>query len=535
MKRNISYFFICIYNFSGEVSCVSSQHSHCSQTVCTDRFITLFPTQHSSKVTNTQQITGKFYQQEDIVNKHCVVRELFSSYSTAYQQGGSVTKADTLRMKTTEISDHSLRGSETMRTISSDEVFSNENHKVVDKITNDGLAVDAHLIQHNINNSNIISNHHTANLHTQNYIQQQQQQQQQQQLQGKMSPTKTLSAVLNIIPDVISEKANTEFLFNLNENTSNHTDLLASKVAYNVKTNDINMSTSSTCGLSPIKATSSSDINSDDDVSDSKTDKTKVRKRESFRSIAEMNEDDSQPVLPKANSLTRLDSFDQTNNHKSPSKHRAFSFHEESIEGAELLKKLTTSYDSQHTSASMEQLDEPSRQSVQRTYVNKFNRNFANAMVRKAVSLYELQNERFKENVAKFEQKFLSTEVLSVQDGEDDSEQFFPRVSIEDCSSCASCRSRSSSYHSLLYDIDTANKYPIYQPTVCDYVHDDDKANEHPNETIEDDYQKEESEKIETTKLANDAMKTKKEKLMRQGHNALGSFKEKWRRVKSKV
>ena len=105
------------------------------------------------------------------------------------------------------------------------------------------------------------------------------------------------------------------------------------------------------------------------------------------------------------------------------------------------------------------------------------NREFANAMLRKAVSLVEIQNERLKENVARWEKQFMSQEILSAPE-----EDLFPRVSREDCSKCASCRSRSSSYHSLLYDFDTANQFPIYQPTVIDYDEEgmmDEEASEH--------------------------------------------------------
>jgi len=217
------------------------------------------------------------------------------------------------------------------------------------------------------------------------------------------------------------------------------------------------------------------------------------------------------------------------------------------------------------TSKSLEELDGgDNRPNVNRvSALNRLNKDFANAMMRKAVSLVEIQNEKLKENVAKWEKKFLSTEVLCAPE-----KDWFPRVSMEDCSSCASCRSRSSSYHNLLYDFDTASQFPIYQPTVIDFEEDPgtifdgaqsslpdgeitlngSQSSSSSTERIEDINEENELEKTVTNDKIDvkieepeEDAKTKmmkllkKERFVKQSQAAFGSLKDKFRKVKGKV
>jgi len=281
-----------------------------------------------------------------------------------------------------------------------------------------------------------------------------------------------------------------------------------------------------------------------------------------------MNQDvvNNKTAIVKSTSLTGLDSFTEKNQPRNKANNlssdmRCMSLHEDSINDPKLLEALSKidgppSKDQQQsrdnkkpTSASMEELDEHRHTNKHRvSALNRLNKDFANAMLRKAVSLVEIQNERLKENVAKLEQRFLSTEVLSATEGDED---WVPRVSMEDCSKCVSCRSRSSSYHSLLYDFDTANKFPIYQPTVIDFTEEEqasfkNSANninthgcEDKNENIDSQANPlTETEPIEAMTDDNKTrmlIKAKKERFMKQGQAAFGNFRDRLRKVKVKV
>ena len=225
--------------------------------------------------------------------------------------------------------------------------------------------------------------------------------------------------------------------------------------------------------------------------------------------------------LEKSNSLSHLPQFDVTRRLNSKSAQRAVSFHEDTLKDKSTLEALTSLQktakleDIKGTAISMDELE---RSTISPSPVKLINKQFANDVFRKAVSLCELQNIKFKENFAKLEQKFLSTDSLTHPD-EDDSETWFPRLSYEDCSSCASCKSRSSSYHSLLYDMETATNYQIYQPTVCDVVTDD--VSRDNDDTIVGD----------TNRIVD--LKSKRDRLIKQSSSAFGSLKDKLKRSKA--
>jgi len=149
----------------------------------------------------------------------------------------------------------------------------------------------------------------------------------------------------------------------------------------------------------------------------------------------------------------------------------------------------------------------------------RLNKQAANNMFRKAVSLCELQNEKVRTNLAKLERKFISTEVISSPDTSENDDGF-QRVSYEDCSSCISCRSRTSSYHSLLYDVETASNYQIYQPTVCDVT--SESGNESDSlDTCSD---------VTTKKRS---LSFQKEAILKHSQAAIGNFKNRLRNTKS--
>lgn len=227
--------------------------------------------------------------------------------------------------------------------------------------------------------------------------------------------------------------------------------------------------------------------------------------------------------LEKASSMSHLDNFVRTSKHLFQRGQRAISLHEDSIKHSDMFNSLGSSRQlgshgnlEEKTSASLDELE--TNQKIRPVRMNK---EFANAMFRKAVSLCELQNMKLKENMAKIEKRFISTEGIS-KDVEEDTDEWFPRLSYKDCSSCTSCRSRSSSYHSLLYDENTATNYQIYQPTVCDVDDNPNTTSKNNDETVS-----------PTDKMA--ALKSKKDRLVKQSHTALGSFKDKLRRTKSKT
>ena len=303
-----------------------------------------------------------------------------------------------------------------------------------------------------------------------------------------MSPTRhQLTAVIS---DVLSGKnpgiggsdltSNLFFLPNANKDTN--------KVVYNAKSEDCNFVVTT----DPKKQQTDNVVDGTDSLSLTSASSTDSSDTENDSTL---NVPGNKTALTKASSLTGLETFSKTGVHHRhlANETRTVSLHEDSIHDKELLDALSNIDPStaptkpeitnnKPTSKSLEELDvgikslhkhqhrpaAPTTALATRvSALNRINKEFANAMLRKAVSLVEIQNERLKENVAKWEQRFMSTEILSAPD-----EDWFPRVSMEDCSTCDSCRSRSSSYHNLLYDFDTANQFPIYQPTVIDYEED---------------------------------------------------------------
>ena len=308
----------------------------------------------------------------------------------------------------------------------------------------------------------------------------------------EMSPTR--HQLSSVISDVLSGK-NSDVTSNLFFTSSTkHKDNTTSmfergKVLYNVKSEDCNLVVAGKeeKGLLPNVIVDSIDTSSS-------TSSDSYESDENDLSLAG-GSGENKMALTKSASLTGLETFAKkellNNRLQLKNEIRTVSFHEDSIRDKKLLDALsdidTTAAASKPrgdennkpTSKSMEELDAATKSShhhhrpaattlaTRVSALNRINKEFANAMLRKAVSLVEIQNERLKENVAKWEQRFMSTEILSAPE-----EDWFPRVSMEDCSACAACRSRSSSYHSLLYDFDTANQFPIYQPTVIDYEED---------------------------------------------------------------
>ena len=230
--------------------------------------------------------------------------------------------------------------------------------------------------------------------------------------------------------------------------------------------------------------------------------------------------------LEKSSSLTQLDLYEKENRVVySPKRERPYSLYQDK------LTDISTTDNEDFSTHRMSDSDIPmmddkpkssaSMDELQRRIMSptRFNKQAANAMFRKAVSLCELQNVKFKENIAKLEEKFFfSVDAIAAAD-EEDTNEWFPRLSYEDCSSCPSCRSRSSSYHSLLYDQDTCSAFPVYQPTVCDVI---DPVID-PADPIHD---PDSSEKVPA--------KSKKEKLIKTGQYAIDTFKDRFRKIKIK-
>ena len=230
----------------------------------------------------------------------------------------------------------------------------------------------------------------------------------------------------------------------------------------------------------------------------------------------------------KQTSLTQLDSFIKSSKYVSEFKQqRPVSFREDGLSKVFLNEKhlKASNFNSKDNCGKISTGVRARTAQGEYMLQKNFNKGLASNMFRKAFSICKLQNVKMKSSVSKFENKFLSTEVVSYSDDMIENTLINHRLSYEDCSSCISCRSRSSSYHSLLYDFETACNYQIYQPTVCDLLFDDDVEDEtiinikKVNESI---YER------------NDQIHSfQKEDLLKQGHATFTRFKEKLRKVKS--
>ena len=306
----------------------------------------------------------------------------------------------------------------------------------------------------------------------------------------EMSPTR--HQLSSVISDVLSGKnpdvtSNLFFTSSTKDKDNTASMFERGKVLYNVKSEDCNLVVAGKEEKLPNVIVDSIDASFS-------TSSDSYESDENDLSLAG-GSGENKMALTKSVSLTGLETFAKkellNNRLQLKNEIRTVSLHEDSIRDKKLLDALSdidttpaaskprSDENNKPTSKSMEELDAATKSShhhhrpaattlaTRVSALNRINKEFANAMLRKAVSLVEIQNERLKENVAKWEQRFMSTEILSAPE-----EDWFPRVSMEDCSACAACRSRSSSYHSLLYDFDTANQFPIYQPTVIDYEED---------------------------------------------------------------
>ena len=141
---------------------------------------------------------------------------------------------------------------------------------------------------------------------------------------------------------------------------------------------------------------------------------------------------------------------------------RTFSFHEESKNSKDLIVKLDSKL--QEKLLSLEDL-------AVKPQITSFSKKKEQVteMFQKAYSLCDLRNVKMKEKLSnRFEHASLDGLFCN------QTEPNLYQLSFEACSSCTSCRSNSSSYHSLLYDQEIASNYQIYQPTVCDVKPEDD-------------------------------------------------------------